>query len=235
MRVAPKFILEKREPTNAGMQYKKVQDDNDQDAFHSFEEDHDDDSFGSDIPRHDSDLHIHIDENYEKKFKENESKAKSTMQSDDEKRYKDILALSKTEKAKTFDWSSQRLLLIVELLAINGGINKFRNGKVKSIEGLPISIKSFMISTALSLFEATRERIATVEDEVADHSISKKSKLFETKNVYDKYSFLNYQELVPNILSLDFKHAGYETNPLLAYLNEKNCDHISAFLKTYQK
>lgn len=140
---------------------------------------------------------------------------------------KDVAA----EKRKLANWWDQRLLLLIEILGVQGGFVSYRNGKVMTIEDHPFRIKSMMISTAMTLYDATQERRFHVEADGIDKP--SKDKMSPEYTPYDRISFLNYKDLLMDLLSYDFYDLGQEINPLISFLEENSCGNLAAFLLTY--
>ena len=92
-----------------------------------------------------------------------------------------------------------------------------------------------MVSTAMSLYDATQERSLNVAEDDDERSPTKAPTRRNDPEytAYDKISFLHYKDLDMNLISYDFHDLEQESNPFLTFLQQNNCSNLASFLLTY--
>ena len=191
-----------------------------------------------DIPIHDSQINYsHGNDSFEKHIQDvmDESKTKTMLQARNENRRRGGTLPVRHEPQKLDSWWDQKLLLLIEILGIRGGFVGYRNGKIKTIDDFPVRIKSIMVSTAMSLYDANRERTESVQEDPTEKfaQLSNPNEKKKQYSPYERISFLNYSDIVANILTCDFKEVGKDKNPLIDFLETKKCEYMADFLLTY--
>lgn len=116
--------------------------------------------------------------------------------------------------SQAFKWWNQRLILLIEILGINGKIWKYRNGKVKTVDKNPFAIKSLLISTPLNLTKAWESKLTKIMS-------------------YEQHSALDYNNLITNIMNYDFRSLEQETNPMVKFLCDCGLENYANFLKLF--
>jgi len=120
-------------------------------------------------------------------------------------------------KSSTY-WWNQNLLLLIEVLQINASINKYRSGKTMTDKEKPLKVGSIMVTTALNLPEATRQRKVNKDDEG---------------------QLLSYEHLLHSILIYDFSSIPMNTdqdrNPLIRFLKEEGFLSFASFLEIFSR
>ena len=116
-------------------------------------------------------------------------------------------------------WWNQNLLLIVEILQIHASVNKYQNGKTMTDKEKPLKVGSIMVTTALNLPEATRQR-----------KLNKKQDGL----------ILSYNHMLHSILTYDFSSVPSNTgdqdvNPIIRFLKEEGFLSFATFLEIFSR
>ena len=113
-------------------------------------------------------------------------------------------------------WWKQKLIVLIEILDMSAKVWKYRNGKSKTVEGHPLTVRSILVSTPLNLARAWNHKKLSTKD-------------------YAQHSSLDYPSLLINTINYDFKTLERESNPMIEFLRGSDCEHYADFILLYQR